>query len=235
MPISVLCPGCKTRFEVSEKFAGKQGPCPKCKQTIKIPEVVAEEVKVHVPDVFSSAGKDRTGRSISKPIPRRETKIRPGVIGAIVVGSTLALAVAVIGRGLSEAIQYGIVVVGLLLVGPPISVGGYFFLRNDELEPHQGQALWVRAFLCGLGFAVLWGVFWYLRFQTGMPNETFHWFFVAPLFIGAGGGIAFAAFDLEFGSGALLYCFYLVVTIILRWAIGFPAIWAAAAATSTGS
>ena len=233
MPISVVCASCKTRFEVSEKFAGKQGPCPKCKTIIKIPEVMADEVKVHVPDVFSSAGKDQTGRSISKPIPRRETKIRPGVIGGIIIGSVLALAVAVVGRGLDEIPKYGLIAVGLLLIGPPISVGGYFFLRNDELEPHQGQALWIRASLCGLGYAVLWGVFFYLRLHTGIPSETFHWFFVAPLFIGAGGGIAFAAFDLEFGSGALHYCFYLVVTVILRAAIGLPVLWASA--TAAGS
>jgi len=228
MPISVVCASCKTRFEVSEKFAGKQGPCPKCKALIKIPEVADEEVKIHVPDVFSSAGKDRTGRSISKPIPRRETKIRPGVIGAIIVGSVLALAVAFVGRGLADGAKIGLIVVGLLLVGPPLAIGGYFFLRDDELEPYQGKELWIRASLCGLGYATLWGVFWYLKVQTGLPNETYHWVFVAPVFIAAGGGLALASFDLDFTSGSLHYCFYLIVTIVLRAAIGLPMLWASA-------
>lgn len=38
MPILVTCPGCKAQFNVSEKFAGKQGPCPKCKAVITIPK-----------------------------------------------------------------------------------------------------------------------------------------------------------------------------------------------------
>ena len=225
MPISVVCASCKTRFEVSEKFAGKQGPCPKCKAVIKIPEV-ADEVKIHVPDEFGSAGKDQKGRSISKPIPRRETKVRPGVIAAIIVGSVLALAVALVASRLGEQAKYGVVVIGLLLVGPPLAVGGYFFLRNDELEVFEGKELWIRAAACSVGYAVLWGVYWYLRVQTGMPQDVYQWVFVAPVFIAAGGGLALAAFDLEYSSGSLHYCFYLIVTMLLRAAIGFPPLWA---------
>src|SRR5262245_6594726 len=39
MPILVTCPGCKAQFNVGEKFAGKQGPCPKCKALITIPKI----------------------------------------------------------------------------------------------------------------------------------------------------------------------------------------------------
>jgi hypothetical protein len=34
-----------------------------------------------------------------------------------------------------------------------------------------------------------------------------------------------AAFDLEFGSGALHYCFYVLVTLMLRWAVGLDWLW----------
>ncbi len=37
MPIRVQCPQCRAEFQVNEKFAGKKGPCPKCKNTIEIP------------------------------------------------------------------------------------------------------------------------------------------------------------------------------------------------------
>lgn len=226
MPISVVCGGCKTRFEVSEKFAGKQGPCPKCKAVIKIPEVAAAEVKIHAPEEFASGGKDQKGRAITKPIPRVDAKVKSNVVAAIIVGSVMALAVALVGRSLGESAKLGLIAAGLLLIGPPLSVGGYFFLRNDELEPYSGKELWIRASLCGLGYAVLWGVYWYLGYQAGIPNEMFHWVFIAPAFVAAGGGLAMAAFDLEFGSGALHYSFYIVVTLLLRFAIGLPPIWA---------
>jgi hypothetical protein len=228
MPISVVCGSCKTRFEVSEKFAGKQGPCPKCKAIIKIPEVLAAEVKVHAPEEYASGGKDQKGRPITKPIPRVDTKVNSKVVAAILIGSALALAVAIVGRSLDDAAKFGLIAVGLLLLGPPIAVGGYFFLRNDELEPYTGKELWIRASLCGLGYAVLWGVYWYLGYQAGVPSEMYHWVFIAPALIAAGGGLALATFDLEFGSGALHYCFYVVVTLLLRFAIGLEPIWASA-------
>ena len=50
MAINVVCPGCRSRFAVSEKFAGKTGPCPKCKQPIVIPTPAAKDVVVHEPE-----------------------------------------------------------------------------------------------------------------------------------------------------------------------------------------
>ena len=84
MPISVVCPSCKARFSVSEKFAGKKGPCPKCKTVITVPEAVAEEVKIHEPEQFASGGKDSKGRAVLKPILREETKLQPTVAAGIV-------------------------------------------------------------------------------------------------------------------------------------------------------
>ena len=57
MPIAVVCSSCKARFQVSEKFAGKQGPCPKCKSIITIPKV-EEQVQIHAPE---EAAKVATG------------------------------------------------------------------------------------------------------------------------------------------------------------------------------
>ena len=41
MAIAVLCPGCKSQFTVSDQYAGRTGPCPKCKKSITIPAVSA--------------------------------------------------------------------------------------------------------------------------------------------------------------------------------------------------
>ena len=62
MAIDVTCIKCHTRFQVSEKFAGKSGPCPKCKNTIKIPEL-KDQVVIHAPEV--SGTKTATGQPVS--------------------------------------------------------------------------------------------------------------------------------------------------------------------------
>jgi hypothetical protein len=224
MPIPVLCPGCKARFSVSDKFAGKQGPCPKCKTVITIPLAAPEEVKIHVPEEFASAGKDRKGRPISKPIARKDAKLQP-VFAALIAGGVLAVfALAFVVRLMP--VKMPMIIVGVAAVSAPLAAAGYSFLRNDELEAYTGRELWIRASLCGLGFALLWAVYYGVASSGILSGEMYEWVVVGPAFAAIGGGIALACFDLDFGSGALLYCFYLVVTLLLRWAIGEKPLWA---------
>ncbi|MEM7784324.1 MAG: hypothetical protein AAF623_13300, partial [Planctomycetota bacterium] len=82
MAIRVTCTKCHTRFNVSDKFAGQTGPCPKCKASIKIPDK-SEEVVISAPK--SSGPTDTQGRAIIDPIRRHESKISPiqlTIIGA---------------------------------------------------------------------------------------------------------------------------------------------------------
>lgn len=39
MAIDVICSGCLKQFQVSDQFAGRSGPCPKCKTIISIPKL----------------------------------------------------------------------------------------------------------------------------------------------------------------------------------------------------
>ena len=87
MAIDVTCAACKTRFQVSDKFAGKQGPCPKCKAIITVPSK-KDEVVIHVPE---SGPKDSKGVLVLKPLTRKETRLTPVNIG-IIVGSRAASA-----------------------------------------------------------------------------------------------------------------------------------------------
>src|SRR5689334_1178417 len=98
MSISVVCPGCKVRFNVNEKFAGKKGPCPKCKVVITIPMPVQDEIKIHAPEEFASGGKDKTGRPVNKPIARVETKVKPMGLAIVVAGVVIVLAGSVVLR-----------------------------------------------------------------------------------------------------------------------------------------
>ncbi len=230
MPISVVCTNCKARFSVSEKFAGKKGPCPKCKTVITVPDAPAEDVKIHVPEQFASGGKDSKGRAVLKPIAREETKFKPAAAAAIGGAVLVAFAIAFLLHLTFDKVPLAVIAVGLLIISPPLAVGGYTFLRDAELEPYRGRALLIRASLCGLAYAALWGAFYPLPAYGILTGEPWQWVFVAPIFISIGGGVAFATLDLDFANAALHYCFYLIVTQLLGVALGLPWLWALAPA-----
>lgn len=225
MPISVVCPGCKARFGVNEKFAGKQGPCPKCKAVIKIP-LATEEVKIHAPEPEGPV--DSKGRSVLKPVLREAVVFSP-VLALAIVGATLAVFVAAFaGRNFSSTGQLPLWAAGLLLpaVAAPIAVGGYSILREAELEPYRGRPLWLRALLCGLVYSVLWGAFYLVYlYLPGLFGGHFVWLFVIPPMLGVGTAAAYSLLDLDFGAAALHYTMFLIVSILLGLAAGYPGIW----------
>lgn len=219
MSILVVCPGCKASFNVSDKFAGKEGPCPKCKAKIKIPEQ-DEVVKIHVPEEHAGGGKDTKGRPTTKPISREETKLKPTMMVAIGGGILAVLVVAVMMRltGSASPLLAGI---GLAVISPPIVIGCYSILRDAELEPHRGTALLVRSSICALVYAVAWGVFAFLL-PEGITDEMWSWLFVAPPFLLIGGLTALACLDFDFGTGVIHYSFYVLLTMLLGYLAGLP-------------
>ncbi|HEX5104492.1 MAG TPA: hypothetical protein VFV87_11805, partial [Pirellulaceae bacterium] len=136
MAIDVTCAGCKTRFQVSDKFAGKQGPCPKCKAIIKVPSK-SEQVVIHAPE--ESGPKSVTGQPVFKPIAWKETRLTTPQIIVIVASvsvvllATVAFRIAFVGNPPPI-----VLIVGSILLAPPLSFAGYAFLRDTELEPHRG-------------------------------------------------------------------------------------------------
>lgn len=225
MPIQVVCPGCKKRFKVSEKFAGKKGPCPACKAQITIPEAIDEDdVVVHAPENFGPA--DSQGRPTLKPIKRTEFTVTPmqwAIAGAAVVG---VLVVAVVLRGSDKSPW--ILGLGAALLGPPLALAGYTFLRDDELEPYRGRSLWIRSLICGLCFALTWGIYAYVKWSVlgvveGEQLEMFQLSFIVPPLVGAGAVAAWACYDLDFGNAAFCYGMYLGATVLLRLLVGLDA------------
>ena len=223
MSIPVICPGCKASFRVSDKYAGKTGPCPKCKTSIKIPEIQAE-VKVHEAQTEPGA-KDSKGRALSKPLVRIETELGTLPL-AIDVGASLVVVVATWLLGGSDTLKNNIPLLmgGLVLISPPLAVIGYRLLRDpDSLRPYDGWELWIRGGICAAAYVALWVGFWFV------PDEAianaYSWLYVAPPFLVLGGLAALGCFDLAYGAGVMHYCFYLAVTIFLRYLAGLPALW----------
>ncbi len=227
MSILVVCPGCRKSFKVSDGFAGKSGPCPKCKTTIKVPKK-KDEVVVHSPTAFADGGRTVTGKLVTKPIAREETKLEPVKAAAIGGTGLTVLLVTWVAGGLIAGSPV-IRTLGLLLVSPPLVVAAYSFLRNDELEPYRGSALYIRSGICALAYVGLWGVYGYLSSTGLMSGELWEWLFVVPPFLVTGGLVALVCLDLDFGSGFFHYAFYVLLTILLRWAAGMGWLWDVAA------
>ncbi len=232
MPIAIICPGCHSRFQVSEKFGGKQGPCPKCKTLINIPKA-SEQVKIAEPENYGGA-KDTKGKLVLKPIEREETKLSPNVAVAIGAACVVTLGLAwMVGRAAPQVeaepgvtahgpdISPMILGIGAVLLAPALVLAGYSFLRDDELEPYRGQALWIRAAICSVAYAALWGAYYFLN-SKGYSTGPQFWLFAGPAFFAVGGGAALATLDLEFTTAVLHYAFYLGVTILLRLVMGLP-------------
>ena len=224
MSIIVVCPGCKKSFNVSDKFAGKSGPCPSCKRTLQVPEK-SEEVQVHAPTEFAGGGRGRTGKLVTKPVAHAYAKLKPVTTVLIAAGVLTVLAITwVAGRaGVFENML--VTTLGLLAVSPPLVVAAYGVLHDDELEPYAGKALYIRSALCALAYVVLWGVFALLVSRGIITGDLWNWVFVAPPFLMVGGLFAMATLDLEFGDAMFHYAFYLLATIILRWVAGMPWVW----------
>jgi hypothetical protein len=225
MPINITCSNCHTRFNVSDKFAGQTGPCPKCKHPIKVP-TKKEEVIIHAPD---EGPKDASGRPVLKPIEREETKLTAvavlGIVGAFLVTFIAAYAIRKVYGQSPHGVPIPIMAVGAILLGPPLAYGCYSFLRNQELEPYRGVPLFVRSTICGLVYAALWGVYSLLvQYLFGGHIEMPGLVFLAPPMLAAGGVAALSSLDLEFMPAVVHYGIYLAVTMLLRHLIGVPAI-----------
>jgi hypothetical protein len=222
MAIQILCPGCKKRFQVSDQFAGKTGPCPNCKTLIKIPEPTGE-VKVHEPEIHGAGGRGMSGKLILKPITRKDARFSWKAALGIAAAVLAVFGGAVFARDAIAGVT-AIWWAALVLVSPPLAVASYSFLYNDELEPYRGRWLWIRAAAVAAVYVALWGVLTYVL-QTYYTGELWNWLlFVPPLFV-VGALAAHAALDLDFGNGLFHYAFCIMATIVLHWAGGMGWIW----------
>lgn len=222
MSILIICPGCRAQFRVGDQNAGKQGPCPKCKTLITVPK--PEEVKIHVPEEYSSGGKTASGKLVTKPISREKTQLSPMVAVGIAGGALFVLVVAwLLGNvWANNLVAAG---AGTLAISFPLVLGAYIVLRNDELEPYRGAGLWIRVAICAVVYALLWAGFVFV--PGDFREQGMYWLFIAPPFLIVGTAAAWATLDLSPENAALHYTFYVLMTLLLRWLAGMPAVWSA--------
>jgi len=156
MAIDVICTGCHKRFQVSEQFAGKKGPCPGCQTVIEIPRledlVVVHEreaTKTGAPAKLNSIR--RQGTTVSK----LELTIS---LTAVVLGLTASL----VGRFTApeEAAAPALLIAGIAgsMLGVGTSLLGYIILRNSELEIVNDLKTILKTSGIGILYVVLWRI-----------------------------------------------------------------------------
>ena len=222
MPIQVTCPGCLKRFQVADKFAGKTGPCPSCSKPITIP-AKSDEVVIHAPD--DGGPKDSKGHPVFKPLRRQEVKITLPVAltaGAIAI---VALGVALLVRFSMDEPPTAILVLGSMLLAPPLVLAGYWFLRDDELAGFQGTELIVRCAIVSAIFMLTWAIYAFVPmyvgdFRTLSEIEVPYVLLVVPVMIVLGSITSVLTLELESVQGALHYLLYFAVTLILALVMG---------------
>lgn len=224
MPINVTCPSCFTRFSVNDKFAGKSGPCPKCKSTIKIPEK-SEEVVIHAPKVDTPT--DSKGKSVIAPIRRQETKLSMSVIVGASLGAIITLGLA-LAFGISKTPPPGAMLcLGAFALAIPLVVAGYWFLQSDELEGFKGKEMWVRTGIVATVFSLSWLIYVFMPPLIGSHDRVSE---ITPVemvimiaaMIAVGTAASVLALELEIAQGLMHFMLYFVITFILAWLSGAP-------------
>ncbi len=223
MAIPVTCPSCLTRFDVSDKFAGKSGPCPKCQKTIKIPDK-SEQVVIHAPE--ATGPKDSKGRSVLKPLRRKEVSLSLPVILAAALGTLVVFGIA-LGIGLGGSPPTALLAIGSVLLALPLCFVGYWFLHDDELEGFTGKQLLVRIGVGSLVFAATWGIYalvplYLFEHQSTAEMSGLQMALFIAMMIGLGTVASILIFELEFVQGMLHYMFYFAITFLLAWLAGTP-------------
>lgn len=227
MAIRVTCAKCLTRFNVSDKFAGQKGPCPKCKTVIEIPKS-NEDVKVHAPETFGPKGSD--GKGVLQPIFRVEKPVSPVTWAIAIAVIVVLLVISVLGRFQfpnAEEFPLWAMMIGAIMVSFPISFLSYQLLYNRESVPFTGGELFGRVAAVAGGLSLLWVLspLMAYAFKENMasPGTLSQSISLAGLIL-AGAGIAVLAFDFDYIVCLLVSGCYLVSCILMRLLAGLTVI-----------
>ena len=221
MSIRVTCNKCHTRFNVSEKFAGKEGPCPKCKTKIRVP-MATDEVKIAVPKTKGPT--DTKGRAIVDPILRKETVLSSVQIAMLIAGiiGFLALAFGMRFASLDWDTAIGWLVLGLgaLLFAVPLIFVTYHIIRDNDLEPFSGFELWKRIAICSVVFAITWVALPAAAYAFDGQYFIGSWALASVAMFAAGTVASMGSFEFEWFLGAVHYGLYFAVAIVGRFLAG---------------
>jgi hypothetical protein len=238
MPIRVTCTKCHARFNVSEKFAGKEGPCPKCKTKIRIP-LPSEEVTISEP--VQKGPTDTQGKAIIDPIIRQETNLSGLQITLLAVGIIGFFVVALVLRFMIEPAAWNTTVgwvllsIGAIAIAVPIIFIAYSLFRDQEREGFLGNDLWKRVAVCAVVYAAAWIMLPIAEYAFGGRYETGSYILAAVAMFAAGTVAAIACFEFEWLMGSAHYGLYFGIALLGRILAGLPALPVTPSAIKSGT
>ncbi len=220
MPIHVICSGCHKRFTAPDRFAGKRGPCPHCKTIILVP-LPQDQVVIQEPE--EAQAQRLAGRSIFKPLRRESQGFSRLQMVMVGVGILFVLLLAILIRGIvdqPEDFPKVILIVGTMVVAYPVSIGGYLFLRDEEMGSFDRRAMLIRTGICAIAYCLTWGIYAFLTGFIDMPDNPMMYAGIGVVCLLLGGIAPWAALDFDYTNG-LLHCgFYIVVCVALCFVMG---------------
>lgn len=221
MGIRVICPGCMRRFEVSERFAGKKGPCPKCGHMIEIPK---ENVVIHAPDEIIIEGKKVKNPDFVRPIEREAFAFTRKQIVANIIGMFVILAFAWLFHFLgSGPLKWMAGTAGIFVVAFELAKAGYILVRDpDDLEIFLGRELFRKSCMVALGYVAAWLIFEALIFFL---NPGFFFFFYLVPIAALAAFIPLIVFDTDFGDSFMLFVIFALCVTLIRGMMFYPDGW----------
>lgn len=221
MAIQVICPGCMSRFEVSDRFAGKKGPCPKCSNLIEIPK---EKLVIHAPDEIIVEGRRVKNPDFIRPIEREAFVFTTKQVWINVVGVVVILIFAWLFSFLgSGPMKWMAGTSGIFVVAFVLAKNGYILVRDpDDLEIFLGGELHRKSFLVATGYTLSWIIFEALLLYL---NPGFFFFaYLLPIALLAS-FVPLVVFDTDYGDSFMLYFIFVLCVLVIRGIMFAPDGW----------
>ncbi len=133
-------------------YAGKKGPCPKCKKEIVVPDKSQK-----LSSMLRNIGPQELERGIgaqAASASRVSGGLEDDIGGDHRALAVIGVAIYVRLNGMSPPAW--LLALGALGVALPLVMLAYTFLRNDELEGYSGREYWLRSVICAAVFALTW-------------------------------------------------------------------------------
>ncbi len=201
-----------TQFEVSDRFAGKKGPCPKCGHIIEIPKA---NVTIVSPDELVVDGKKVQNPDLIRPIEQKSYSFTGRAIAVNLAVLTAVLAVAVVFHFvhfLPLAIPVG-VLLGLAVAFPLMKYGYMTFRDPNDLEIFLGGQLGKKSILGALILIALWGLYELVLLYMNPGGMALAYLVPVAVFAAF---VPVVLFDMDFTDSLAVAVVFLLAVILLR-------------------